>query len=109
MYSNSYVLAVKEGNPTKEELQVLAGKISENWRPLGRRLNFDEPELDGFDEAKSVLKEKAYAMLLQWTQRDGAEQATYQVLKEALCHDLVRRRDLAEKICCTKNSVSGQF
>ena len=37
-------------------------------------------------------------MLLRWKSRDGKE-ATYQVLYDALDHDLVQQKLLAEKIC----------
>ena len=37
-------------------------------------------------------------MLLHWKRREG-EEATYLVLHDALCHDLVDRKDLANNIC----------
>ena len=94
------ITAVKEGSPSNSELEYLAGMIAEKWRPLGRRLGFEEWELTGFDKDKQEYTEKAYAMLLAWKQRKGREEATYQVLKEALCDEtLVGRTDLAEKFC----------
>lgn len=88
---------------------MLASEIGKNWISLGRRLQFGESLLTGFDKDKSEYSEKAYAMLLRWKQRGGTENATYQILKEALCHRLVDRTDLAQKYCCYgRNSVSGQ-
>lgn len=72
--------------------------IATNWKALGRRLGFGEPELTGFHKDNEEYKEKAYAMLLAWKQREGRE-ATYQILKKALCHHLVGRADLAEEFC----------
>lgn len=37
-------------------------------------------------------------MLMEWKESRGSD-ATYQVLYQALCHERVNRRDLAEKIC----------
>ena len=91
---------MKEGSPSDLELECLAVSIAEKWLPLGRRLGFEEGELTGFVKDKQEYREKAYAMLLAWKHRKG-EGATYQVLKEALCHEkLVGRTDLADKFCC---------
>ena len=70
-----------------------------DWKPLGRRLKFKEPELDAFDENHEEFTEKPYQMLLHWKRREG-EKANYLVLHDALCHDLVTRKDLANEICC---------
>ena len=109
MYSHSHLLAVKAGGPTDEELQAIAGKIGGKWKALGRQLKIQEAQLIGFDRDQPDEYEKAYGMLVEWKQRGGSENANYQILKEALCHDLVGRKDLAEEFCCLKNSVSGQF
>jgi len=90
---------VKEGSPSFEELEDLAGCIAEAWKRLGRRLKFDESQLTGFHKENEEYSEKAYKMLLAWKQRN-ASAATYRVLHDALCHNLVSRRDLAEKFCC---------
>lgn len=91
--------AVKEGIPTNEELENLAGEIADKWKPLGRRLGFDEAQLVGFHKDVDEYRQKAYAMLLGWKQKKGSE-ATYKILHGALCDDRVQRRDLAEKYCC---------
>ena len=88
--------AVKEGVPSDYELECLSKELSWCWRNLGRRLKFKEPRLDGFDHDKKTLDEKAYSVLMAWKQRDFS-QATYRVLREALC--ILERRDLAETYC----------
>ena len=71
----------------------------EEWKPLGRRLKFNIAQLTGFDKDTDSWREKALAMLMEWKQREGSS-ATYTVLYEALRHEFVNRKDLAEKICC---------
>ena len=92
------MIIVKEGNPSDEELETLSQSIAKGWKPLGRRLGMDESRLTGFDKDNKEYSEKAYQMLLFWKRRE-ASAATYRVLHGALCHSLVNRRDLAEKIC----------
>ena len=90
---------VKEGSPTKNVLEHLSKKISVDWRTLGRRLSFDEADLQEFDRGHEEISEKAYAMLLRWKQRKGSD-ATYRVLNNALRQTLVNRTDLAQEFCC---------
>lgn len=108
-FSQSFFLhcAVKEGNPSYYELEGLSQKIV-HWRSLGRRLNFHEAQLHGFDNENSQWREKAYAMLRKWKERDGPD-ATYQVLYEVLCHEYVQRKDLAQKFCCHVEGISLYF
>ena len=70
----------------------------EDWKPLGRRLIFTEAKLTGFDYVWESLREKIYKMLLAWKRKEGSG-ATYQVLYDALCHELVNCKELAEKYC----------
>ena len=90
--------ALMEGCPTEDELEHLSKKVSNDWRTLGRRLTFHEPELQEFDEGHKQIAEKAYAMLLAWKQRSSSD-ATYSVLNKALCDTRVKRRDLAKEFC----------
>lgn len=53
---------VKEGSPTKNVLEHLSKKISVDWRTLGRRLSFDEADLQEFDRGHEEISEKAYAI-----------------------------------------------
>ena len=94
--------AIREGNPSEDELEGLSRKIAEEWKPLGRRLKFTKPELTAFDEENKKYFEKPYKMLLHWQQKYGKD-ATYTVLYNALCHDLVQRRDLAQEYCCDRH------
>ena len=90
---------MKEGIPEDEELEYLSKKVH-YWKTLGRRLMFDEAELQEFDHKDhEKISEKAYAMLLAWKQRKGLD-ATYSVLNQALRNKLVNRADLAQKFCC---------
>ena len=93
-----FVIIVKGGTPSDEELETLSQLIAEGWKPLGRRLGMNESKLTAFHKDNDEYSEKAYQMLLFWKRREGAA-ATYQVLHDALCHSLVNRTDLAEEIC----------
>ena len=88
-----------EDSPTDDVLENLSKKVSNDWRTLGRRLAFHEAELQEFDSSHEQISEKAYAMLLAWKRRDGSD-ATYSVLKQALCDTRVKRKDLAQEFCC---------
>ena len=91
-----------EDSPTDIVLENLSKRISNDWRTLGRRLKFNEPELKEFDNSHEQISEKAYVMLLAWKQRDGSV-ATYSVLNQALCDPLVERKDLAQSILLSLN------
>ena len=88
-----------EGSPPDVVLENLSRNVPNDWRMLGRRLNFNEAKLQEFDNSHEQISEKAYAMLLAWKQRDGSV-ATYSVLNQALCDPLVERKDLAQEFCC---------
>jgi len=89
---------LKEGTPQTDELEALANEIGDSWRKLARRLNLLEPGIADVDNQYRQLSEKAYQMLLEWKRRNGDE-ATYAILFKALDHDLVGRKDLAQKYC----------
>jgi len=76
----------------------LSQHLGEDWKKLGRRLKIGEPKLTNFDKKEDELDEKALKMLLHWRKRDGSA-ATYQALSDALCDELVNRKDLAEEFC----------
>ena len=97
--SGSY--EVKAGEPSDEKMEHLSRKLGEKWKTLGRRLGFDEATIDDFDQANNKLAEKAYKMLMAWKQKKGSE-ATYKVLYDALCDELVECKFLAEQYCCNK-------
>lgn len=72
---------------------------------LGRRLKISEAKLDEIhvDHSRPELNEKAYSMLMFW-KRQKSSNATYSFLFDALCHEFVNRRDLAERICLENES-----
>ena len=90
--------AVKEGVPSNDELEYLSVKVND-WQNLGRRLKFTESELTAIHKDNEKWPEKARAMLMRWRERKGSD-ATYRCLYEALSHDLMDRKDLAEEFCC---------
>ena len=92
---------VKAGRPPDEELGGLSLKLGENWKKLGRRLGFDEAAIINFDHGNRKLADKAFEMLLAWKQREGLN-AFYEVLYDALCHNFVQCKLLAEEFCCDK-------
>ena len=81
-----------------DDLEGLANEIIE-WKKLGRRLMENaDAVLYAIDKRNEEENEKAYKMLSKWKRAEGSC-ATFQVLHDALCHDFVNRRDLAEKYC----------
>ena len=98
---SSGTYSVKDGKPLDEELQYLSRELAGKWKTLGRHLGFKEAAIDDFDQANKELAEKAYKMLIAWKQKVGSE-ATYKVLYDTLCHELVECKRLAEHYCCDK-------
>ncbi|XP_022809286.1 uncharacterized protein LOC111346255 [Stylophora pistillata] len=90
--------SVKQGTPSYDELEHLASKLGGVWKKLGRRLGIEEPKLDEVSKLNEELSEKGYKMLRHWKALNGSA-ATYQILAQALHHELVNRRDLAEEFC----------
>ena len=86
----------KAGIPFDDELEKLACDVGDKWEALGRRLAINESNLLRFHIENKELSEKAYKMLISWKQTEGLN-ATYKVLHDALCHQLIGLRDLAEK------------
>jgi len=84
--------------PDDEVLETLAGEFTLDWLALGRRLQFRDTKLEAFDKENDKCSEKAFKMLLRWKHKNGSR-ATYEVLNNALCHNLVNRVDLAEEYC----------
>ena len=59
-----------------------------------RRLGFERAEATAFHLQNDKLAEKANEMLMEWKIRKQSA-ATYQVLYDALCHELVACKALA--------------
>lgn len=98
-YPLSFLIAVKAGNPSDDELEKLSTQLGDNWKKLGRRLEFDEAALSAIHDENNKVAERARCMLMKWKQGMGSD-ATYQVLYDALTHDLVACKRLAETFCC---------
>ena len=68
------------------------------WDAVARRLKFNDAEITAFDKENKECSRKAFRMLQRWKEKNGSE-ATYRVLHDALCHEFVNRKDLAEEFC----------
>ena len=90
--------SIRDGSPEQDHLERLSKKLGTKWEAVARRLKFEAEEITAFDEENRRLPDKAFKMLCAWKSRDG-KKATYEVLYNALTHDLVQRRDLAETFC----------
>ncbi|XP_020631559.1 uncharacterized protein LOC110068519 isoform X2 [Orbicella faveolata] len=96
--------SVKDGQVSDEDMENLAEQLGDEWVKLGRRLKVSHVILRGLSRNTQLypdLSLKACEMLSKWRNREG-DSATYQVLYEALCHEHVGRKDLAQTICCHK-------
>ena len=95
----SFITAsIRDGTPESVDLGRLSKKLGTSWRDVARRLEFEEEEINDFEDKYRGYPDRAYQMLCAWKSRDG-KKATYEVLYNALTHDLVQRRDLAEAFC----------
>ena len=92
---------VKAGGPTDEELEGLSLKLGEKWKKLGTLLGFHRFEITGFDHENEKLADKAFEMLLKWKHKKDSN-ASYKFLYDALCHDVLQCKLLAEEFCCDK-------
>ena len=99
---------MKEGTPTSDELEELGEEMAKDWIKLGRRLGVSDPNVVEINKAHDQYSEKGYHMLKHWKQENGSA-ATYQALCNALQHKLVRRKDLAEKLCYINGNLFLQY
>ena len=93
-----FLFVVKQGKPTRDELENLGFDIGKKWEKLGRCLGVSDANLEEIDQLHDQLSKKGYQMLKLWSQKNGPE-ATYQALCDGLLNKLVQRRDLAEQYC----------
>lgn len=91
--------------PSDEDLEWLSQRIAQGWKPLGRRLDIKEEKLTAFHKENEEYTEKAYKMLLHWKQKTGSA-ATFEVMYNALCHECVNRKDLAETFFSRMDEVT---
>ena len=98
---SSGIYLVKDGEPSDEKLECLSRELAGKWKTLGGRLGFSRAAIRNYDEDNPKLADKAFNMLIDWKQGQGSK-ATYTVLHNALCHNLVNRKSLAEQFCCDK-------
>ena len=91
---------MKPGIPKDIELHHLGNDVSPFWRKLGRDLGVEESELSQLElDYQQHAYERAFQMLQHWREtRDN--QATYQILYNALTSTVVGRNDLGKKYCC---------
>ena len=101
LFCDVFMFSVKQGVPSDEELEQLSLQL-ENWEELGRRLKIEEKTLATIDDDYREKRKKIRRMLRHWKERDGST-ATYKVLHDALCHQFVNRRDLAERLLANSN------
>ena len=91
--------SIRDGSPELVDLGRLSKKLGRSWAAVARRLEFEEEEINDFEDKYRGYPDRAYQMLCEWKKRGGIKKATYEVLYNALTHDLVQRRDLAEMFC----------
>ena len=83
-------------------MDELAYRLGDMWIKLGNRLKVNDAVLSFLqtnDHLYPDFSAKAREMLRKWESSVG-DSATYQVLYDALCHQHVGGKDLAQKICC---------
>ncbi|PFX19183.1 D-inositol 3-phosphate glycosyltransferase [Stylophora pistillata] len=98
--SNEELERLSQQEPSNEELEWLSHKLK-RWKTVGRRLGIEEATLTAISKENEEYFEKTYQMLLNWKGRESSA-ATYQVIHEALCHELVERADLADELYSRK-------
>ena len=100
LFLHVFVVPLKPGILEENELHDLANDVSPFWKKLGRQLKIKDSKLSQFDvDHQQDAYEKAYQMLLHWRET-RLDQATYQMLYNALTSDVVGRNDLGKKYCC---------
>lgn len=74
-------------------------EISSDWPWLARELNLSEAVIKGIDVDYKGAREKAYQVLVKWSEENGRTGATKEVLCKAL--HAISKKDIAETICCS--------
>ena len=92
-----------------DDLQRLSLKLNDSWGAFALRLGFRFQGLHGwsFNINRTDPKEQL-KMLLEWKRSRGSK-ATYKVLYNALCHESVKRGDLAAGFYFRNNDADESF
>ena len=68
----------------EEHLQFVAREIGRDWRWLGRQLKIGNNVIEGIEEQYTAEDERAYQVLVKWSQDKGFFGATNDILIKAL-------------------------
>ena len=107
LFCDVFMFLVNQGVPSDEELAWLSVRLK-NWKELGLCLGIEEATLTAFDFDHMSKLDNIYSMLQHWKQKNGSA-ATYIVLHDALCHQFVNHRDLAERLVENSNLPHGNI
>ena len=84
---------------SNDDLQKLGKAIGVKWDRLARRLpKIGEDDIEEIEDSYRTLSQRGFHMLKLWKTNNG-EAADYKTLYNALVHELVQRKDLAQKYC----------
>ena len=77
----------------------LAKLLPANGDRLARQLpKITECDIEEIEDSHKTLSQRGFHMLRLWKTNNGAA-ADYKTLHDALVHNMVQRKDLAEKLC----------
>ncbi len=68
----------------EEHLQFVAREIGCDWKKLARELKIDRPVIEGIVVEHTTEDERAYQVLVKWSQDKGFSGATKDILIKAL-------------------------
>lgn len=82
------------------DIVSLADEITcQKWKVLGRILGLKDARLDQIEiDKQNNVYEQCYVMLTIWKNSQSST-ATCEQLKEALCHKVVMKNEVAERFC----------
>ncbi|XP_066014665.1 D-inositol 3-phosphate glycosyltransferase-like isoform X3 [Pocillopora verrucosa] len=99
LHSGVSRIRFKEGEVTDDDLQTLGKAIASKWDRLARQLpKITECDIEEIEDSHKTLSQRGFHMLRLWKTNNGAA-ADYKTLHDALVHNMVQRKDLAEKLC----------
>ena len=91
-----FMFLVTQWVPSDEDFEWLSYQVTD-WIALARILRIKARAIKEIEETDKNIFEKTYRMLQQWKEMNGSA-AIYPVLRDALRHPLVGRKDLADKL-----------